>query len=302
MNDIKKIIDILEKNKIKLEFQNPENFVKALEELQEELTNQKFEEIFYSTCDGVLYEFDIKNKKLISSGVFYPLSTKDFTPYRQVPLHLEVISKIFSFYERNLLNLYDNYCVMYREQDLTKPVAYYYTVEREVFYDIDPQSWTSMFSYLNLNENNSRFLSKETDNLYLRYVGFDDKNRLDKLGFHTLYEFFKIRNPLEHYSKYKNFENLFYILKQIADQELISLQYSAEFSDYLGIEIRVPPEKIKYVSKTLYDNKIFCEKRYSNLVEMNIPEKYTNSVMKFRWQDENTFDVKFYLQKHLQYE
>jgi hypothetical protein len=297
MNDIKKVLEILEKNQVRLEFESPENFVKTVEELKEYLLNEKLDEIFYSTCDGVLYEFDISHKKLISSGVFYPLSTKDFTPYKQVPFHLDVISKIFSFYERNLLNLYDTYCVMYKEQDLTKPAAFYYTIEKEVFFDIDPNSWKTMFSYLNLNEKNTEFLANETDNLFLRYIGFNKENQIDKLGFHTLYEYFCVREPLNFYSNYKKFEQVFYTIKEIARQELISLQYSSIKSDYFGVEIALEREEVKPAMKKLYDATILTDEQYNNIVEMNISEDYSNSVLKFRWENENTFDIKFYLQK-----
>jgi hypothetical protein len=186
---------------------------------------------------------------------------------------------------------------MYAEQDLSRPASFYYTIENEVFFDIDPKSWNTMFCYLNLGEKNAEFLAKETDNLFLRYIGFDKKNRIDKLGFHTLYEFFSDREPLKYYSNYKNFENIFYTIKNITDNDLLSLQYSPIFSEYLGVEISVEPNQITPVAKKLYDNFIMTEEQYNNITEMNISDKFRNSVLKFRWENENTFDIKFYLQK-----
>jgi hypothetical protein len=297
MDKIKKVLEILETNKIKLEFEEPENFTKTIEEISEFLLNKKLSEIFHSTCDGILYEFDISCKKLISSGVFYPLSTKDFTPYKQVPFHLDVISEIFSFYERNLLDLYDTYGIMYKEQDMSKPVAFYYTVEKEVFFDIAPESWQTMFKYLNLSEKNAEFLSLETDNLYLRYIGFDTKNRVDKLGFHTLYEFFIQRDPVSYYSKYVNFENVVATIKDLAKCDLVSLQYSPLSEKFIGVEISLDISNVKPAAKKLFENSIMTEEQYLNLTEMNIPKSYFNPVIKFRWEDYDQFDIKFYLQR-----
>ncbi len=298
MNNIKNALQILEAHDIKLEFENPENFVKALEELTEQLLNDKLSEIFHSTSGGLLYEFDLTNKKIISTGLFYPLSTKDYTPHTIVNFHLEILSKIFSFYPRNLFNLFDDYGIMYKGQDLNYPVQYYYTVEKEIFLDVEKEDWENLCDFLNIAKHNKDFLCEETDNLYLRYAGFNLDNKISKLGFHTLLEYFYARNPKKHYSSYTKFESVCDIISEIALEEMVSLQYSPQDNDYFGLEISIPMNKIKEAAKKLYDASIISKIQYENMYEMNITEEYENSVLKFRWETPTEFDIKFYLQKY----
>jgi hypothetical protein len=298
---VESILNIFSKNGIKLEFDDPYSLIKTLQTVGELTSEKHLELTFLNSKKLVLLEFDIARKKIISSGIGYSCSTIDYCPYVQVKQQLGMLYDIFNFHVRHLIDLNGIYGVMYNGTDVNQVEGFYYWLDRGILYDITLESWDYILEVFNLSQKNINFLKKENANMHLDYIGFDTKNIIRKVAFATNKEAFLFRNPEKQYKNYKNMNPIIKLLGDYfnEDNDWMSLQYSPQNQKYLAIEFSLDPFQVRDFANEMYKRNIIDESEHFNFVDMNIPAEYQTSILKFRWDDEENFSIKFYLEEFI---
>jgi len=298
---IEQILNVLAKNDIKIEFEEPINLIKSLQEIGQISLKKESEIAFFKSKRLILLEFDVAKKEIISSGIAYPCSTMNYCPYPEVRDQLEIILELFSFHPRHIVDLFGVYGVMYAGQDTSKVEGFYYWIDRGILYDLVDHSWDDILSVFDMPPETIGFLKKENDNMHLDYIGFDMKNIIRKVAFATTKEWFLYREPEKFYSVYKHIDSIINLIKDYfsSKEHWTSLQYCPQNPKYFAIELSLDPTFIHEFAETTYKYGIIDQNEYNNYMEMNIPKEYQMSIVKFRWDDEDTFCVKLYLEEFL---
>lgn len=298
---IEKILNVLSKNDIKIEFEDPLSLIKSLQEIGQISLKKETEIAFFKSKRLILLEFDVAKKEIISSGIAYPCSTMNYCPYPEVREQLQIILELFSFHPRHVVDLFGVYGVMYAGQDTNKVEGFYYWVDRGILYDLVEHSWNDILEVFDMPPETIGFLKKETDNMHLDYIGFDMKNIIRKMAFATTKEWFLYREPEKFYSDYKNINSIVELINNYfpSSEHWTSLQYCPQNPKYFAVELSLDPNYIHNFAKTMYEYGIIDEIEYNNYNEMTIPAEYQMSIVKFRWDDENNFCVKLYLEEFL---
>jgi hypothetical protein len=297
-NHYEKIINILTSHNIKLEFEDPTSLVSAVEEIQKYCLYEELKVIFEKSNNNLCVEFDILNKKTLSIGYGYYNSTLNICGYAEVSDHLNLIAEIFSFYPAAVINYFGNYLIM-KSASTGEVEKFYYFIDNRILYDLDEDSWSDVLSLFNLSEKSIDFLKLDTEYTALDYIGFLPNGDLDNIGFNTLVGKFLQRNPNKEYLNYANMEKIVRILERNFDPDMtIGMQYSTKKQCYFGIELFLTTEQAKFFYQMMYDNQIISDVEYKNFVSMNFSEKYKSAVVKLRWETENNFMTKFYLEKY----
>jgi hypothetical protein len=298
---VESILKIFSENKIKLEFEDPYSLIKSLRTIGEFTAQKQLELTFLNSKKLALLEFDVAHKEIISSGIGYSCSTIDYCPYPQVKQQLGMLYDLFNFHVRHLIDLNGIYGVMYNGSDVNQVEGFYYWLDRGILYDITLDSWNYILEIFNLTQENIEFLKKENANMHLDYIGFDTKNVIRKLAFATNKDAFLFRSPEKQYKNYKNIDAIIKLLEDYFDEsnDWMSLQYCPQNQKYFAIEFSLIPSQVRDFANELYERGIIDEREHFNFIDMNIPEEYQTSILKFRWDDEENFAIKFYLEEFI---
>lgn len=293
-----KIISILSSHDIKLEFEDPESLVSAIEKIQKYCFHEELKLIFEKSNNTLCVEFDILNKQTLSIGYGYYNSTLNICGYAEVSNHLNLIAQIFSFYPAAVINYFGNYLIM-KSASTGEVEKFYYFIDNRILYDLDEESWDDVLSLFNLSKKSINFLKLDADYTALDYIGFLPNGDLDNIGFTTLVGKFLQRNPREEYLNYVNIQKIVEILENNFDPDMtIGIQYSTKKQSYFGIELFLTTEQSKFLYELMYKKDIIAQIEYENFADMNFSEQYKRAVVKLRWETENKFSTKFYLEKY----
>lgn len=298
-DEIESILTIFTNNKVKLEFETPNKLVQSLEQISNFCLAKKANEVFQNLSTVFLVEFDVKNKTIISTGVGHPFSSIGFCSYPQLNQQLKIISELFSFHPRSIIDLYSSYMIMYLGDSTEKAEQFYYCIDSGILCDITEDSWDDFLGIFNLSDTTIDFLKQETNYTSLDYIGFDLNNELSKISFSVPRFWFFRRIPENYYVEYIKIDPVLQLIYEYTEKEeiFISLQYSCQNQDYFSVEIQVPPLSLSDLYVKMCDYGIIDEDTLNNFMSMEIPKEYINSVVKFRWATKDNFSVKLYLEK-----
>ena len=298
-DEIENILTIFTENKIKLEFETPSELIQSLQQISDYCLQKKANQVFENLSTVFLLEFDVKNKTIISTGVGYPFSSIGFCSYLQLNSQLKLISEIFSFHPRSIIDLYSSYMIMYSGDSIKTPEQFYYCIDSGILIDITEDSWDEFLNIFNLSNNTINFLKQETNYISLDYIGFDLDDKLSKISFSIPRFWLFKRVPENYYGEYINIDSVLeLILEYYNDEVFVGLQYSCQSQEYFSIEVQVSPSELKKFYRALYEFSIIDSTTFENFNGMEIPSEYVNSMVKFRWKSPTEFSVKLYLEKY----
>lgn len=298
---IENILNIFSENKIKMEFEDLYDLIKTVEQVGKLSLKKESEVSFFKSKRLILLEFNVEKKEILSTGIAYPCTTINYCPYPQVREQLNLIYEAFKFHPRHIVDLFGIYGVMYTGNDTNLVEGFYYWVDRGILYDIQLDYWDDILSMFNISQKNINFLKKENENMNLDYIGFDLYNNIQKTAFATNKEWFFYRDPYSQFSEYIKINPVLDLLADFFDDDdlWISLQFSPSNQSFFAIEFSLHPSRIKDFSEKMFEYAIIDETEYFNFINMNIPKEYQVSIIKFRWNNEEEFCVKFYLEEFL---
>lgn len=297
---IKRILQIFESNQIKLEFESIEKLFNCFGEIEYNLVNEALKNIFEQSKKVKLVELDLYTKKVLSTGIGYPYSTSSFCYYPQFKEQIEIISNIFSYNPRATIDLLDMYMVMYTA-DINSPENFYYTIDKGVFLDIDESSILSILKNLGINGKSLVGLKRLQQQFCLDYIGFDLKNNISKISFTTTKGNILSTDYVNTFSSYNNFDKIFDVIDKnfTSENKSITIQHSPFNENYIAVELSISPGNLKLFAKELYNDNVIDENIFLNFENLVISPKYVNCVVKFRWNAENEFTIKLYLEESL---
>jgi len=192
--------------------------------------------------------------------------------------------------------------------------GYYYTVVPYSLCNFLPEQRSRLLKDVKLNPIWHDYIlsyASKNQQIYLSYLGFNDKKILAKIGYSALIADFIDADKLE----YKKFENLIDFLKNektLYDEEYeeCGLQFSSSFSTsfeqkHFGLELTPCPFENKKERSQYLD---FLGEYFSKLEEyelithnqkdfvLNHEETIRNKdgVLKFRWANPDTYEIKWY--------
>ena len=251
---------------------------------------------FKNSDSLVCLEFDVLNKKMLSKGHAYNNSTLNMCDYVEVIDHLQKIVEIFSFYPGAFIDYFGDYMIMTSADD-NKLEKIYYWLNNTILFDIAEESWSDFLSIFNLSQKNINFLKLDTTYTILSYLGFNADGSTDNIGFSVSIDKFFDRNPQNEYSRYIGIENVIKTIGDMGNIPNLGLQYSTTNQSYFAIELFLENiEQLNNLYQLMYKNCVICEEEYKNFIDMNTSSDYKRYIIKFRWQNQNTFTTKLYLE------
>lgn len=192
--------------------------------------------------------------------------------------------------------------------------GYYYSVVPYALNQLLPEQQQQSLKDMKLEEIWHDYVlsfSSANNLIYLSYIGFDSRKFISKLGYSTLIKDF-IQKPA---TKHKKIDNLIDFLKkekQLYNEEFEecglqfpSISSTAFNKEHFGVELVPCPYENKkdrnlyldvldeYFSK-LIDYKLLTTAQKDFILYHDSTVKNKDGVLKFRWNDLQTYDVKWY--------
>lgn len=298
-NQCEKIINIFYSHNIKLEFATAESLFSAIDEVKKYCFHEEIKNEFNKSHNSLCLEFDVLNKKLLSIGYAYYNSIINICGYPEVPHHLNTIHDIFSFYPAAVIDYFGNFLIM-KSADTQEVEKFYYFLDNRVLFDLEENSWDDFLSMFKLPQKTIDFLKIDPDYTTLDYIGFLPNGELNNIGFNTLVDMFLKRTPEKYYSNYIHMGSVVEILQNNFDLNMtVGMQYSTKDEYYLSIEISLSTKQAKYFYEIMYEKNIITETEYKNFNSMDNIDEYKKCVVKLRWQNEQSFSTKYYLEKYV---
>lgn len=130
------------------------------------------------------------------------------------------------------------------------------------------------------------------------YIGFNKKNLITKYAIAMPYLAFNKRKPLQHYHDYCNIDKVIDMLSVKKDDDWMSLQLTPGIDDYLAIETFMERSDFESYTKFMVDNELITMSQYENLCDFDFGELH-QFVIKFRWDNKDTFSIKVYTEEFL---
>lgn len=298
--DISEFVSILSRNKIKIEFEDKEDFLKGMEQIARKASKKVSLENFHKTALLKLKEYDVSNLTLISTGVGYPYRFFDYCPIPNIKDCIDIILKIFNeVCEGIALNFMGNYGIMYSGDDKNqKYEGAYFWINKEIFNRATLDEKRYFFECFYVPKKHIDFIFESDQVSVFDYIGFNKKNLITKYAIAMPYQSFVSKNPEIHYGDYCNFDKVFSMLKVKKPDDWMSLQISASEPSYLAFETFMEKHEFNdYVDKML-ELGLITEDTRKNLFEFDFGNLH-QFVVKFRWDNKDKFSIKVYTEEFL---
>jgi len=298
--DISEFIDILSKNKIKIEFEEKDSFLHGMEKLARRASKKIFLENFYNTAVLRLREYDVSNLTLISTGIGYPYRFFDYCPIPNIKNCIDIILKTFGEVCQGVsLDFMGNYGIMYSGDNKDgKYEGAYFWISKDAFNRSTVEERRYFFNCFYVPENHTNFLCESDSVTVFDYIGFNKKNLITKYAIAMPYKSFISKNPKKYYGEYCNFDKVFSLLKIKEDEDWMSLQISASYPEYVAFETFMKKHQFHDYVTNMQELGLISDEIKQNMFDFDFGDLH-QFVIKFRWDNKNKFSIKVYTEEFL---
>lgn len=301
-NDMKNLVKIFDKNNVKLSFEDFENLYAALEKIIDDSVKIKVNNSINNLYASSAKEFDLKKRKIVSTGKGYRYSSLDYHPDDRVRKNVELIRKMFHYFPKGIFNIDSTFGVAYYGET-TIIEGYYFSTTSGNFSILDNDIITDIFDVFNLSKNIQQFLfsiKKDTDLFDIEYIGMTFSGLIAKIGFVTPI-YMLMQSDYTPYKEYKKFINVLDVLRDLPYDYGVGLQFvtNINYSDYIALEyvIAGKEESIQHL-EAIRERKIIKSDTLEYTKNMLEIEEYDAVVFKFKWNNHEDFNMKLYLEKN----
>lgn len=298
--DISEFVNILTKNKLKIEFEKKEDFLNGMEQLAKRASKKIFIEKFYDTAVLKLREYDVSSLTLISTGIGYPYRFFDYCPIPNIKDCIDIILKSFGEVAHGVaLDFMGNFGIMYSGDDKNgKYEGAYFWLNKDAFNRATLQEKKYFYDCFYVPQKHTNFLMETDDISVFDYIGFNKKNLITKYAIAMPYQSFISKNPKKYYGDYCNFDKVFSMLEVKEPDDWMSLQISASYPDYVAFETFMEKHQFDdYVNK-MAELELITDKTKENLFNFDFGNLH-QFVIKFRWDSKEKFSIKVYTEEFL---
>jgi hypothetical protein len=293
-----KMLQIFKKNEVQIKFESFDDFHKSLNELYPVLYESFSRNFRKHGWDSVTYEHDMSLQKITTYHKMYKYYYMNFFEKGVVDLFRHIQESMSTWkidnackYESNFRS-YDDELTYTHNIDGTLD-GYYFMVTKILCPEDNEDIINQMFYYFGYEEAKvHKIIRKKTDQYRLQYLGYNFGKRLRKISFSFNQKLFYDDEVKPYFEKYINF----YKIVENIDKEIF-VQFDAKNPKYIGIEINpcMPDfdNLFVYLEELVEKNILTLEQK--NYIANNKKTKQAiGSFPKFRWENENTFNIKWY--------
>lgn len=308
---LKTFIDLIEKSKVSIEFEDPAELETLLTEYKNKIIENVIDDNFKKDVRLIMYELDVQTRKLISisAGVnCWRMGYTKYAPYVERNLnHLRRIigeynildvagAVLLTFSENNILN-FDKF------EGISYLTPYFIPTDNEI--DNKPSHITDeflarMYSNMGLFPKQSEIVEKIFEDTMPYYATFaKDYPTPAKYGFNVVCRDKAIQILYNYYNEYVNMKNVIDFIKEYSfyyDSSVISFQFSPHYSDYFAFEFGLSKDNIQDIVLLMKKFKCFDKQILQNIIEIQIPEFISSCILKFRWKNKENQTCKFYME------
>lgn len=283
---------------VKVEFDDAEKFINCMEQLEKKVEARVSRRKFHDYAVLRLKEYGVDDMKLISTGIGYPLRFFDYCPFPKVKECINIVLQSFNALDQGVaLDFMAHYGVMYAG-DTDRYEGAYFWLNKEYLYKSTAEERRWFFENFYVGKTHINFLLESDTVAVFDYIGFNKKNLISKYALAMPYCGFIERNPLKYYHDYCNIHKVIDMLSVKTDDDWMSLQLAPGKDDYLAIETFMEKHDFDMYTKLMMENDLITMSQYENLSDFDFGELH-QFVIKFRWDDKNTFSIKVYTEEFL---
>lgn len=299
--DMKNLVKIFDDNNVKLTFEDFDNLYKSFEKIIDNSVKIKVKNSIDNFYSSSAKEFDLKKRKIVSTGKAYRFSSIDYHPDERIRKNVELIRKMFHYFPKGIFNIDSTIGVAYHgESNIIE--GYYFAISSGNFSMLDDTIVVDIFETFNLSKNIQEFLlsiRRESNLIDIEYIGMTFAGLIAKIGFVTPV-FMLMQGDYQKYKEYKKFINVLDVLKDLPQDYGVGLQFVANsnYSDYIALEyvITGKEESIQHL-EAIRERKIIKIDTLEYTKNMLESEEYDALVFKFKWNHSEDFNMKLYLEK-----
>ena len=308
---LKTFIDLIEKSKVSVEFEDPEELEILLTEYKNKIVEYAVNDAFKKEVRLLMYELDAQTRKLITVSVGVNCRKIGYTKYAPyVENNLDCLRRIIGEY--NILDVAGAVLLTFSENNILnfdkfEGISYLtpYFVPTDDEKDNKPSHITDeflaqMYGNMGLFPKQNEIVEKLFEDTMPFYTSFaKDYSTPAKYGLDVIIKDKAMDVFYDYYNEYVNMENVINFIKNYSylyDNSTISFQFSPHFEDYFAFEFRLPRESVPEVVSMMRQFKCFDEQILQNIIEIRIPEFMENCIVKFRWKDKDNQTCKFYME------
>jgi hypothetical protein len=299
--ELSRMLNAFNKNNVKVTFEDFEDFNKSLNEI--------YKPLFQSYCrnfrkyghTAILYEHDMNLEKITTYHKMYKYYYIQYFEEKVVELFRHIVGSISTWMiegaskDKKVFRTFDDEFAYTFDANTHKLEGYYFMLDKAFYPQDDEDIVQQMFSYFGYQEGNvQRYIRKQSHVFNIYYLGYNTLRKLNKVGVcykrDMMYDE-KVK------SKYCNYKHLYAILDAYNEHDELQVQFEAKNPDYFGLEVnptnRSKEDLPEYLDR-LVDAGVFTVKQKDYILTNKKTEESTQSCVKFRWEDKDTFNAKWY--------
>jgi len=293
------ITNLLSKNKVKLEFENPKDLSNALDAVIRDSVKIHINEVKKSLCGAEMKEYDVFERKYLSNIKGYTYAWIGILADEKIAKQLQILKEAYYYFD-GLLDLASPWAISYLANTNTIE-GYYYSFSDKNLLGKDDEFVEVVYDSMSLSETSRKFLrslrSADPTKFNVHYLAFDTINNPRKIGFRCSINEVLNSNIEEVYGDYIHLSSVIECLRMSTDYTTeVGFQFIPE-KDYFGIDINVKNEDVMAASSAMLDMGIIEKPEYDFIVTLymqGIDDDLSNLTWKFRWSSKNKFTIKHY--------
>jgi hypothetical protein len=294
-----RMLEIFKKNNVEIKFESFDEFHKSLNELYLVLYQSYCRNYKKHGYSSILFEHDMTLKKLVTYHKMYKYYYINYFDQKFIDLFIHIQESMSTWkientckHQANFRSFDDEFAFSYDVDGTIE--GYYFMVNKTLCPSDDDEIIDQMFSYFGYKESPiHRIIRKRSKEYTIQYLGYDTGKKLKKIGFSFNQKiFYEDEDVKLFFSNYKHF----YDIVENTNKEMY-VQFHAKNPKYICVEINpcTPTfENLFIYIDELVSKNILDQEQKKYIIDNKKTKQAIGSFSKFRWENEETFNVKWY--------